>query len=131
MDGCGRAFDDIYVERLWRNVKYEDVYLNGYATLGELLIGLMKYFAFYNAERMHQSLANQTPDAVYASGMGGGALIVDKFPRKEEELPAALRSTGSSSEQTKDQKTKSKSGQRRPAESEIEGSLNGLKNCLD
>ena len=124
MDGRGRAFDNIFVERLWRNVKYEDVYLNGYATMGELLIGLTKYFAFYNGERMHQSLGNQTPDAVYASEMGGGALIVDKFPRKGEELPVALRSTGSSSDQTNGQKTNSKPGQRRPAAVEIEGSLN-------
>ena len=44
MDGRGRAFDNIFVERLWRNVKYEDVYLNGYATMGELMVGLNKYF---------------------------------------------------------------------------------------
>jgi len=50
MDGWGRAFDNIFVERLWRNVKHEDVYLKGYATMGELLIGLTKYFAFYNGE---------------------------------------------------------------------------------
>src|SRR5450830_762918 len=56
MDGRGRAYDNIFVERLWRSVKHEDVYLNGYATMGELLIGLTKYFAFYNAERPHQSL---------------------------------------------------------------------------
>jgi len=54
MDGRGRAFDNIFVERLWRSVKHEDVYLNGYATMGELLIGLTKYFAFYNGERPHQ-----------------------------------------------------------------------------
>ena len=94
MDGRGRAFDKIFVERLWRNVKYEDVYLNGYATMGELLMGLTKYFAFYNDERMHQSLGNKTPDVVYASGIGGGALIVDRFPRKAEEFPVALRLTG-------------------------------------
>ena len=46
----------IFVERLWRSVKHEDVYLNGYATMGELLIGLTKYFAFYNGERPHQAL---------------------------------------------------------------------------
>jgi putative transposase len=48
MDGRGRAFDNIFVERLWRNVKYENVYLNGYATMGELMLGLADYFAFYN-----------------------------------------------------------------------------------
>ena len=53
----------IFVERLWRSVKHEDVYLNGYATMGELLIGLTKYFAFYNGERPHQALGHSTPDA--------------------------------------------------------------------
>ena len=84
MDGRGRAVDNIFVERLWRSVKHEDVYLKGYAAMGELQVGLRQYFAFYNGERMHQSLGNQTPDAVYASGSGGGALIVDKYLRAEE-----------------------------------------------
>jgi putative transposase len=48
MDGRGRAFDNIFVERFWRSVKHEDVYLNGYATMGELLVGLNKYFIFCN-----------------------------------------------------------------------------------
>ena len=84
MDGRGRAFDNIFVERLWRSVKHEDVYLKGYAEMGELLIGLTQYFTFYNGERMHQSLGNKTPDEVYASASGGGALIIDKYPREEE-----------------------------------------------
>jgi putative transposase len=79
MDGRGRAFHNIFVERLWRNVKHEDVYLNGYATMGELMVGLSKYFVFYNTERPHQSLDYKTPDSVYASASGGGALIIDKF----------------------------------------------------
>jgi putative transposase len=78
-DGRGRALDNIFVERLWRNVKHEDVYLNGYATMGALTVGLTRYFAFYNDERPHQALGYQTPDAVYASGKGGGAMIVDKY----------------------------------------------------
>jgi putative transposase len=49
MDGRGRVFDNIFVERLWRNVKHEDVYLRGYATMGELTVGLTAYFAYYNA----------------------------------------------------------------------------------
>lgn len=95
MDGRGRAFDNIFVERLWRSVKHKDVYLNGYATIGELLIGLTKYFAFYNGERPHQAPENQTPDAVYASATGGGAMIVDKYGAKPEPLglPIALRFT--------------------------------------
>ena len=79
MDGRGRAFDNIFVERLWRNVKHEDVYLNGYANMGELMVGLAAYMSFYNAERPHQSLGYATPDQVYRSGMGGGAMILDKF----------------------------------------------------
>ena len=93
MDGRGRAFDNIFVERLWRSVKHEDVYLNGYATMGELLIGLTKYFAFYNGERPHQALGNSTPDAVHASSVGGGAMIVEKYGATQG-LPIALRSTG-------------------------------------
>jgi len=124
MDGRGRAFDNIFVERLWRNVKYEDVYLNGYATMGELLIGLTKYFAFYNGERMHQSLGSKTPDVVYASGIGGGALILDKYPREQKGLPVPLRSSGTLSTQNDEKKAKSKPGQRRPAAVEIEGNLN-------
>jgi putative transposase len=79
MDGRGRALDNIFVERLWRNVKYEDVYLNGYATMGELHAGLTRYFAFYNGERPHQRLEYRTPNVVYESGKGGGAMIVDKY----------------------------------------------------
>jgi putative transposase len=79
MDGRGRALDNIFVERLWRSVKHEDVYLKGYATLPELLIGLTEYFAFYNSERLHQSLGYSTPDAIYRSASGGGAIIVDKY----------------------------------------------------
>ena len=79
MDGRGRALDNIFVERLWRNVKYEDVYLKGYSSIPELQIGLLEYFKFYNTERFHQSLGYSTPDKVYATANGGGAIIVDKF----------------------------------------------------
>jgi putative transposase len=102
MDGRGRAFDNIFVERLWRNVKYEDVYLNGYTNIGDLMVGLSKYFAFYNGERPHQSLADQTPDIVYRTAEGGGALIIDKFSRAGEEPPVPLRATGDSSPATAD-----------------------------
>jgi putative transposase len=78
-DGRGRAFDNIFVERLWRTVKYEDVYLRGYADLGDLMVGLTEYFQFYNGERPHQALANATPDEVYRTRQGGGARIVDKY----------------------------------------------------
>ncbi len=58
MDGRGRAYENIFVERLWSSVKHEDVYLHGYATMVELRMGLTKYFAFYNTERPHQALDN-------------------------------------------------------------------------
>jgi putative transposase len=81
MDGRGRALDNIFVERLWRTVKYEDVYLKSYENLPALLLGLTHYFQFYNEERRHQSLGYTTPDIVYQTGAGGGAVIVDKFNR--------------------------------------------------
>jgi putative transposase len=65
MDGRGRALDNVFVERLWRSVKYEDIYIRGYETVAELHRGLAKYFAFYNNERLHQSLDYRTPAAVY------------------------------------------------------------------
>jgi putative transposase len=65
MDGRGRALDNIFVERLWRSVKYEDVYLQNYETVPEAVSGLGRYFDFYNCERLHQSLDYQTPAAVY------------------------------------------------------------------
>ena len=79
MDGRGRALDNIFVERLWRSVKYEDIYLKGYATMTELTLGLTEYFSFYNDERPHQSLGYLTPNTVYRSGEGGGARINDKY----------------------------------------------------
>ena len=84
MDGRGRAFDNIFVERLWRNVKYEDIYLKGYATVDELLLGLSDYFVLYNSERPHQSLQDKTPDEVYVSASGGGAMIIDKYAEKAD-----------------------------------------------
>jgi len=65
MDGRGRALDNIFVERLWRSVKYEDVYLKNYETVLELYTGLENYFRFYNHERPHQSLAYRVPSAVH------------------------------------------------------------------
>ena len=79
MDGRGRALDNIFIERLWRSVKYEDVYLNGYTNMRALLLGLTSYFAFYNHERPHQSLRYATPQTVYASAQGGGASIPNHF----------------------------------------------------
>jgi putative transposase len=72
MDGKGRCLDNVFVERLWRSVKYEDLYLWRYETVPELQRGLGRYFAYYNAERLHQSLDYRPPAAVYRQGRGGG-----------------------------------------------------------
>ena len=84
MDGRGRALDNIFVERLWRSVKHEDVYLKGYASMSDLLLGLTEYFVYYNTERPHQSLNYNTPDQVYWTANGGGAMIVDKYSATEK-----------------------------------------------
>lgn len=65
MDGKGRWVDNVFVERLWRSVKYEEVYLNAYESVAEARESLAAYFRFYNAERRHQSLGNCTPDMIY------------------------------------------------------------------
>jgi putative transposase len=65
MDGRGRALDNIFVERLWRTLKYEEVYLHEYRSVPEAIRGLGRYFSFYNRERLHQALNYQTPEAVY------------------------------------------------------------------
>lgn len=67
MDGKGRVFDNIFIERLWRSVKYEEVYLKEYKDMREAEISLAKYFKFYNQERIHQSLNYNTPESVYFS----------------------------------------------------------------
>ena len=68
MDGRRRCLDNVFVERLWRSVKYEDVFLRGYESVPELERGLRAYFAFYNEARLHQSLGYKTPAEVYRAG---------------------------------------------------------------
>ena len=68
MDGRGRALDNVFVERLWRSVKYEEVYLQDYGGMGDAQRGLGRYFPFYNEERPHQALGYQTPRGVYGGG---------------------------------------------------------------
>ncbi len=65
MDGRGRCLDNIFVERLWRSLKYEEVYLKDYASVTEARAGIERYFRFYNHERLHQSLDYRTPAAIY------------------------------------------------------------------
>ena len=67
MDGRGRALDNVFVERLWRSVKYEEVYLNDYEAVPETRAALRRYFAFYNHARPHQALAYRTPAEVYGA----------------------------------------------------------------
>ena len=125
MDGRGRAFDNIFVERLWRNVKYEDVYLKGYAMMGELMIGLAAYFVFYNGERPHQALNHKTPTTVYQTAIGGGALILDKFgatAQQKSVSPCDGATEGISKarpESTAKTTAKAKPGQRCPAANEV------------
>lgn len=67
MDSVGRATDNVFVERLWRSLKYEDIYIKGYETVKDLLNGLAVYFDFFNNERPHQSLGYKTPGEIYFS----------------------------------------------------------------
>jgi putative transposase len=71
-DGRGRALDNVFVERLWRSVKYEDIYIKNYDLVPELESGLRSYFWFYDEERPHSSLDYQTPGEVYRAGIQGG-----------------------------------------------------------
>jgi len=68
MDGKGRALDNIFIERFWRSLKYENIYLNDYQTVPECRAGVKRYFRFYNTQRYHQSLDYKTPDEFYYEG---------------------------------------------------------------
>jgi putative transposase len=70
MDGRGRALDNVFIERLWRSVKYEDIYLKDYTTVADLYEGLAGYFDFYNRRRKHQTLRDRTPHDVYEESIG-------------------------------------------------------------
>jgi putative transposase len=72
MDGKGRCLDNVFVERLWRSVKYEDIYLWRYEAVPQLRQGLGRYFPYYNEERLHQALEYRTPASVYGQGRAGG-----------------------------------------------------------
>src|SRR5207248_1777811 len=83
MDGRGRWMDNVFIERLWRSLKHEDVYLKGYADGREAKAGIGAWIAFYNTRRPHQALANRTPMAVWRAGVIGalGDTAVDMTPR--------------------------------------------------
>ena len=78
MDGKGRAFDNIFIERLWRSVKYENIYPQSYQTLVDSREGISKYFKFYNHVRLHQSLGYETPASIYLgkNNTRGGAMKI-------------------------------------------------------
>ncbi len=72
MDGKGRCLDNVFVERLWRSVKYEDIYLWRYEDVPQLQRGLGRYFPYYNEERLHQALGYHTPAQIYQAGRQAG-----------------------------------------------------------
>lgn len=76
MDGKGRWIDNVFIERLWRSVKYEDVYLHAYASGSEARQSLARYFTFYNTRRLHESLGYATPDEVYFGALADTAQAV-------------------------------------------------------
>ena len=79
MDGRGRAYDNIFIERLWRTVKYEDIYLKGYGNMKETREGLKEYFEFYNEERPHQSLGNKTPGEIYRKEEKAASISIKEY----------------------------------------------------
>lgn len=87
MDGRGRAFDNIFIERLWRSVKYEEVYLREYDSVREAVRNLGTYFRFYNQERPHQSLGYKTPYQVYSSRDDSGTVLIHKHPVTRSTFP--------------------------------------------
>ena len=68
MDGRGRWMDNVFIERVWRSLKYEDIYLKGYADGREARVGIGDYFAFYNERRLHQALGYRAPMTVWREG---------------------------------------------------------------
>jgi len=90
MDGKGRVFDNIFVERLWRTVKVEEVYLRDYQTVAEARYGLGRYFEFYNNRRFHQALDYRTPSEAYARAVGTSVALRAPF------VPTAVTTGGES-----------------------------------
>jgi putative transposase len=82
MDGRGRVMDNIFIERLWRSLKYEDIYIKEYETVKQLYLGLDQYFDFYNYERPHQSLGYKTPAMVYF-GLDNAQKMADNIAKEK------------------------------------------------
>ena len=85
MDGRGRVFDTIFVERLWRTVKYEHLYVYAPETASAVAAGLAGYFHFYNTERPHQRLDYRTPAAVHYAGLEGLRILADSWSRQRDQ----------------------------------------------
>ncbi|RYZ91374.1 MAG: hypothetical protein EOP04_00730 [Proteobacteria bacterium] len=83
MDGKGRAIDNIFTERLWRTMKYENVFLRGYQSMVEASDGLKEYLAFENDERLRGSLGYQTPNQVYSTSIEVAHISVGTYPLKK------------------------------------------------
>jgi putative transposase len=79
MDGKNRALDNVFTERLWRTVKYEDIYLRDYRSVRETRLGLERYFEFYNLSRLHQSLDYRTPAEAYFDPNNQRRRVTDQF----------------------------------------------------
>ena len=90
MDGVGRVFDNIMVERLWRTVNYEDVYLRDYETPAEARIGLGRYFAYYNHLRRHRSLGRRTPASVYGLETPGSSERIFVQPARSDRIETGV-----------------------------------------
>jgi putative transposase len=86
MDGRGCWRDNVFVERLWRSVKYEEVYLRAYDTMSDVRAGLTRYFAFFNHRRPHDGLRRRTPDSVYLTALPEQ---LTPSPRAHSLIPAA------------------------------------------
>jgi putative transposase len=91
MDGRGRWLDNVFIERLWRSLKYEEVYLKGYADGREARAGIAAWIAFYNGRRPHQALNDRTPIAVWHEGIAGraGGDAVDMPLRLDDAVASA------------------------------------------
>jgi putative transposase len=89
MDGRGRVFDNIFVERLWRTVKYEEVYLKDYESVPFAVASLGAYFSFYNQERLHQSLGYRTPVSIYGVARQDQKRGVSRYGRKPDRSSTA------------------------------------------
>ena len=102
MDGRGRALDNVFVERLWRSVKYEDIYLRDYQSMPDLYRGLIRYFHHYNHTRPHQSLEYKTPAEVHNScsvvaplrPRPSGPPLRGRSPRSDDDIPCQPHSQG-------------------------------------